>query len=66
MNVIRTPISLSLSLSSASAQTEDLKVAGIKWVSGFPTNVPKGIPSVVGLIIMNDSETGKKDLLLEL
>lgn len=33
-------------------------VCGIKWVSGFPTNVPKKLPTVVGLIVLNDTTTG--------
>ncbi len=37
---------------------ERLKIAGIKWVSGFPDNVPKSLPTIVGLIILNDCETG--------
>ncbi len=32
--------------------------AGIKWVSGYPTNLEKGIPNIMGLIIINDAETG--------
>ena len=31
---------------------------GMKWVSGFPSNVPKGIPSIYGMIILNDVDTG--------
>lgn len=32
--------------------------AGIKWVSGYPTNLEKGMPNIMGLIIINDAETG--------
>jgi ornithine cyclodeaminase/alanine dehydrogenase-like protein (mu-crystallin family) len=35
-----------------------LESAGIKWVSGFPANVPKGLPYISGLIVLNDPETG--------
>ena len=31
---------------------------GMKWVSGFPTNVPKGLPTIAAMIILNDPETG--------
>ena len=32
--------------------------AGIKWVSGFPQNMPKKIPYISGLLILNDPVTG--------
>lgn len=32
--------------------------AGIKWVSGYPQNKPKGLPYISGLMIMNDPQTG--------
>jgi len=35
-----------------------LKSAGMKWVSGFPENIGKGMPYISGLIILNDPETG--------
>ncbi len=35
-----------------------LKAAGIKWVSGFPENVARGLPYISGLIVLNDDETG--------
>jgi len=35
-----------------------LKSAGMKWVSGFPDNIGKGMPYISGLIILNDPETG--------
>ncbi len=34
------------------------KTAGMKWVSGFPENVKKGLPYISGLLILNDPETG--------
>ncbi len=33
-------------------------ICGIKWVSGFPSNVPKKMPTVAGLIVLNDTTTG--------
>jgi ornithine cyclodeaminase/alanine dehydrogenase-like protein (mu-crystallin family) len=35
-----------------------LKAAGLKWVSGFPGNVARGLPYISGLIVLNDDETG--------
>ncbi len=32
--------------------------AGIKWVSGNPTNQKKGLPYISGLLILNDPDTG--------
>lgn len=35
-----------------------LDAAGVKWVSGYPANVRKGLPYVSGLLVLNDAETG--------
>jgi len=35
-----------------------LNSAGMKWVSGYPENLRKGLPYISGLIILNDPETG--------
>ena len=35
-----------------------LGAAGLKWVSGFPENGKKGLPMIIGLLILNDPETG--------
>jgi ornithine cyclodeaminase/alanine dehydrogenase len=35
-----------------------LRAAGMKWVSGFPENVKRGLPYISGLIILNDEDTG--------
>lgn len=35
-----------------------LHAAGIKWVSGFPENVQRGLPYITGLIVLNDDQTG--------
>jgi ornithine cyclodeaminase/alanine dehydrogenase len=36
-----------------------LKSAGVKWVSGFPENYKKNLPYITGLLILNDTETGR-------
>jgi ornithine cyclodeaminase/alanine dehydrogenase len=40
------------------AYIPSLNSAGMKWVSGFPENIQKGLPYISGLIILNDPETG--------
>ncbi|MDA3917229.1 MAG: ornithine cyclodeaminase family protein [Deltaproteobacteria bacterium] len=35
------------------------QAAGVKWVSGFPDNRKYDLPSIMGLIIINDPLTGK-------
>jgi 2,3-diaminopropionate biosynthesis protein SbnB len=36
----------------------DTPVAGVKWVSSFPGNVPLGLPRASGLLVLNDMRTG--------
>lgn len=31
---------------------------GLKWISGFPANIERGLPRASGLIVLNDLETG--------
>ena len=40
------------------AYVEELEVAGLKWVSGYPPNSAKGLPYISGLLVLNDCETG--------
>lgn len=40
------------------AYLEGLRAAGMKWVSGFPQNLEKGLPYISGLFVLNDVETG--------
>ncbi len=32
---------------------------GLKWVSGYPGNRARGLPYIMGLIVLNDPETGR-------
>lgn len=36
----------------------EMGAAGLKWVSGFPDNVQRGLPYIGGLFVLNDTETG--------
>ncbi len=40
------------------AYVKGVEVAGLKWVSGYPTNIEKGLPYITGLLVLNDPETG--------
>ena len=40
------------------AFSPNLNSAGLKWVSGFPENIGRGLPYISGLIVLNDPETG--------
>jgi ornithine cyclodeaminase/alanine dehydrogenase len=40
------------------AYIQDLKSAGVKWVSGYPENYKRGLPYITGLLIYNDVENG--------
>jgi ornithine cyclodeaminase/alanine dehydrogenase len=40
------------------AYVQELEVAGLKWVSGYPPNTAKGLPYISGLVVLNDCETG--------
>jgi len=40
------------------AYIQEIESAGIKWVSGYPTNVEKNLPYINGLLILNDPDTG--------
>ncbi len=40
------------------AYVPSLESAGLKWVSGYPQNQSKGLPYIMGLLVLNDPETG--------
>lgn len=40
------------------AYFRDTGACGLKWVSGFPSNRELGLPQILGLLILNDPETG--------
>jgi ornithine cyclodeaminase/alanine dehydrogenase len=40
------------------AYFEGLGIGGLKWVSGYPSNRELGLPQILGVMIVNDMETG--------
>ncbi|MGD2120652.1 MAG: ornithine cyclodeaminase family protein [Gemmatimonadota bacterium] len=36
----------------------EMGAVGIKWVSGFPQNLTKGLPYISGLFVLNNAKTG--------
>ncbi len=40
------------------AHIPSLNASGLKWISVFPGNFSKGLPSISGLVILNDPENG--------
>ena len=47
------------------AYLADRDVAAIKWVSAYPGNRRSGLPSISGLIILNDPETGMPEVIMD-
>ena len=39
--------------------------AVLKWVTSFPGNPPKGLPTVTGLVLLSDTETGELLALMD-
>ncbi|UCC74071.1 MAG: ornithine cyclodeaminase family protein [Gemmatimonadota bacterium] len=40
------------------AYISSMGAAGIKWVSGYPSNVERDLPYISGLLMLNDPDTG--------
>ncbi|MFH1970135.1 MAG: ornithine cyclodeaminase family protein [Verrucomicrobiota bacterium] len=40
------------------AYVQEVESAGLKWVSGYPSNPDKGLPYITGLLVLNDPATG--------
>ncbi|MBU0458999.1 hypothetical protein KJ652_04085 [Patescibacteria group bacterium] len=43
---------------------DPIGTAGIKWISGFPANIERGIPRASGLMVLNSTETGNVDAIM--
>lgn len=42
-----------------------LKLCGMKWVSGYPQNADAGLPTIAGMLVLNDVETGMALAILD-
>jgi ornithine cyclodeaminase/alanine dehydrogenase-like protein (mu-crystallin family) len=40
------------------AYIKSSEAAGMKWISGYPQNMERGLPYISGLMILNDPDTG--------
>ena len=40
------------------AYYRDLDIGGMKWVSGYSDNRERGFPQIIGILILNDMQTG--------
>ncbi len=43
----------------------DLGIGGLKWVSGYPDNRAIGLPQILGVMIVNDMETGVPTAIMD-
>jgi len=42
-----------------------LDLVGMKWVAGFSTNNPRGLPAISAVVVLNDPETGLPIAILD-
>ena len=47
------------------AYLPDLKAAGLKWISGYPENYKRSLPYILGLLVLNDPETGNPTAVMD-
>jgi ornithine cyclodeaminase/alanine dehydrogenase len=42
-----------------------LRAAGVKWISGYPSNRQRDLPYITGLLILNDPDTGLPEAVMD-
>ena len=47
------------------ASAEDADLLGIKWIAGFPRNRVSGLPTLHGVLLLNDARTGLPAAILD-
>ena len=47
------------------AYIPSMDAAGVKWISGYGRNYIAGIPNINGLVILNDTETGRPKTVMD-
>lgn len=52
-------------LNAMPAWLMDRDVVAMKWVSAYPDNAAHGLPTIAGLIVVNDPDTGLPELVMD-
>lgn len=52
-------------LNAMPAWLMDRDVVAMKWVSAYPDNAARGLPTIAGLIVVNDPGTGLPELVMD-
>lgn len=47
------------------AYLRDDDVAALKWVAGYPGNPARGLPTISGLVVVNDADTGLPQAVMD-
>ncbi|GJM21519.1 MAG: cyclodeaminase [Planctomycetota bacterium] len=53
------------SIRAMMAAIPSLSTAGVKWISGFPSNQARGWPTITAMVVLNDVETGLPSAILD-
>lgn len=52
-------------LNAMPAWLQDRDVVAMKWVSAYPDNAARGLPTIAGLIVVNDAATGLPEVVMD-
>ena len=59
------PFGYDSSMNAMPAFIEKLDIAGLKWIGGFEANPPRGLPYVMGMLILAEPLSGKPLAVME-